>query len=135
MHLKLFLSRYWKSTIWIIIMAYLLFSPSKDLPRMSFLNFKNSDKLIHLFLFMSLEYFLLLERQDAFGKLGLKSIIIVSLLVIVYGGFSEIIQLLLVKSRTGSWLDFLADFVGVVFAYSIFHLHSRITNRSTHLNA
>ena len=135
MDFKILAKRYWKSTVCVIIIAYLLFTPAKDLPKISFLNFKNSDKLIHIFLFLTLEYFLLLERKDAFDKLKYKRIIIVSCFAIFYGGLSEIIQLIFIKSRTGSWLDFLADCIGVVAAYSVFSVNNHITNRSSYPNS
>lgn len=132
MQISIFLKRYWKSSVCIIIIGYLLFTPAKDLPKISFLNFKNSDKLIHIFLFLTLEYFLLIERKDVFDKLKIKTIILISGFAILYGGFSEIIQLLFIKSRSGSWLDFLADCIGVIVAYSVFSIYSRIINRSSY---
>jgi VanZ family protein len=131
MQLTLLAKRYWKSSVCVIIIGYLLFTPAKDLPKISFLNFKNSDKLIHIFLFMTLEYFLLIERKDAFDKLKYRTILKISCFAIFYGGFSEIIQLLLIKSRTGSWFDFLADCIGVIVAYCVFSVYTRVINRSS----
>jgi hypothetical protein len=135
MQILFFLKRHWKTAIWTVIMAILLFTPAKNLPEITFLNFRHSDKLVHFFLFLFLEYFLLLERKETFDKLKPKTILLLSFVAIIYGGSSEIIQLLLIKGRSGSWFDFSADCFGIASAYSIYYLHFRLTNRSSSPNS
>lgn len=45
---------YWRLTIWLIIMTYLLFMPASQLPTKPFLQIPNFDKLVHFGLFFIL---------------------------------------------------------------------------------
>ncbi len=128
MRLGFFFKRYWKTTIWCLIMAYALFTPASKLPRFVFLKFPQSDKLIHISLFMLLEFLLLFETKLSVAELKSKRILLISTSAIIYGGLSEIIQLLFINGRSGSWFDFLADCVGIGLALLIYRSYVRLYN-------
>jgi hypothetical protein len=130
-----YLRRHWKTTIWTIIIAILLFTPSKNLPNFSFLNFKYADKLVHAFLFLCLEYLLLLEYNVSIHHLKVKKIFLLSVVALIYGGSSEIIQLFFINGRSGSLFDFFADCIGILAAFSIYFLYNRFRNASPSLDS
>jgi len=54
-----------------------------------------------------------------------KAIILALVISIAYGGLTELIQEYLIKSRTGDWIDFLADTIGTGLGVLVFYLFFR----------
>ena len=51
-----------------------------------------------------------------------KAIHLAIVISIAYGGLTELMQEYLVPSRTGDWVDFLADGIGTLLGATIFYL-------------
>ena len=51
-----------------------------------------------------------------------KAILLAIVISIAYGGLTELMQEYIVRTRTGDWVDFVADIIGTLLGASIFYL-------------
>lgn len=104
---------YFLVTVWIVIVALLHAIPGSDLPKSSFLDFYQADKLVHALIFAMSFFFIvkLFSRQYYYQK---KRYIIVAL--ILYGLFLECCQGFFFVDRSMDVFDWLADSLGVFMA-------------------
>jgi VanZ family protein len=107
------LKRYWISILVIIAILILCFinPPQMEAPPMT-----NFDKLVHFLMFLGLSGILFFDssfhlKQKVNGWLILGASF---LFPVVFGGGIEIAQEYLTSARTGDWMDFLFDSIGVV---------------------
>ena len=127
---KKFFGRYWKSIAWSLIIAYLLFIPGNDLPHNKFLDsIPHLDKIVHFVLFTILAFLLHVEKKIVRKELNFADHLILILIAVIYGGFTEIIQRLIIFERTGSWFDFLTDLSGIFSGILIFLVFRRSIDR------
>lgn len=117
------LSNYWKSILLICVIFYLSFaSPStfKDIPA-----FEHQDKLAHVLVYMALAAMLIFDYKKSTPKLNVNLFTFVLTCVffpILLGGAIEIVQTLLFYPRTASWLDWLANILGVLMGWAGMHI-------------
>lgn len=112
------LKNYWKSLIIVAVILHLSFaSPSefKQIP-----TFENEDKLVHFLMYAGLAIALIYDYQRAKTN---NSLILYRLICIVFpiflGGIIEILQPIYFAPRTASWLDWVADILGVLAGWLI----------------
>mgnify|MGYP007119858077 FL=1 len=103
---------YWKSFLVISAIAYvcLLREPSMPLPAI-----EGADKWAHTLMYLVLTLVLLWDSKRTGCQPWLLWTIAIAIPVI-YGGFIEIMQDRYCYPRTGDWMDWLADCVGVALA-------------------
>ena len=99
---------YWKSILVLSAIAYLslLREPSISLPYII-----GIDKWIHAIMYLVLTLTLLWDSQQR-PKLWW----IVGVFSAIFGGFIEVLQEQFFYPRTGDWMDWLADCMGVIVA-------------------
>lgn len=99
---------YWKSIVVLSAIAYvsLLREPSISLPYVI-----GMDKWIHAIMYLVLTLTLLWDSQQR-PKLWW----IVGVFSAIFGGFIEVLQEQFFYPRTGDWMDWLADCMGVIVA-------------------
>lgn len=99
---------YWKSIVVLSAIAYisLLREPSISLPYVI-----GMDKWIHAIMYLVLTLTLLWDSQQR-PKLWW----IVGVFSAIFGGFIEVLQEQFFYPRTGDWMDWLADCIGVIVA-------------------
>ena len=99
---------YWKSIVVLSAIAYisLLREPSISLPYVI-----GMDKWIHAIMYLVLTLTLLWDSQQS-PKLWW----IVGVFSAIFGGFIEVLQEQFFYPRTGDWMDWLADCIGVIVA-------------------
>ena len=104
---------------WFFIVALLTLMPGKDVPKVSWLNIPNLDKIVHIFLFGFLTLFFLLPYFKIKGSIQTKKNIFkkLALSIIIWGLIIEIMQEAFVSGRGFEWLDLFADTIGVLGAY------------------
>jgi VanZ family protein len=114
------LKNYWKSLIIVAVILHLSFaSPSefKQIP-----TFENEDKLIHFLMYAGLAIALIYDYNRASSKTN-NSLILYWLVCIFapifLGGIVEILQPIYFAPRTASWLDWVADILGVLAGWLI----------------
>ena len=106
---------YWRSLLVICIIAYgcLLRKPLYMLPPI-----ENGDKWAHWLVFMVLTLVLLWDSKKA-GLQSWRMWVLAMVFPIVYGGFIEILQELYFYPRTGDWVDWLYDTIGMLIGVTI----------------
>ena len=99
---------YWKSILVLSAIAYLslLREPTISLPYVI-----GMDKWIHAIMYLVLTLTLLWDSQQR-PKLWW----IVAVFSAIFGGFIEVLQEQFFYPRTGDWMDWLADCIGVIVA-------------------
>jgi VanZ family protein len=126
----LILKQYWRTEIWSLFIAFLLFTPGNSLPKIGFIHFEHTDKIIHFFLFFVLEFFLLYDKKKYLPHNRFTNIFFMVILAAAYGGFTEIIQSTIIIERKGSLVDFIFDCCGIGSAYIAYYFYERVINRS-----
>jgi len=111
------LKRFWKSLLWAVLVAVVLLLPGEDMPQSRLIQFEHFDKVIHMLLFLILQWLLLrdnIERKPAGAAVF--NLYVLTVMVCFYAASTEIMQLLLTDDRNASVYDFLADMAGVTMA-------------------
>ena len=107
--MKYFIKTYYKAIIWVFVIAYLCFAPADDFKKVH-ITIPHFDKIVHFGMFFILGLFL--EAINSLNKSKIYSIVF-PLIAIIYGGVIEIIQFNCIYSRSGDFIDFLADIIGL----------------------
>ena len=123
------LFKYWKSIIWAIIIAIGLLTPGDKLPKHSFFQFEQMDKVLHLFIFGFLQFLILFDMHLNKVIITRKQIILSVIISIGYGILTEIIQYILISKREGSIFDLFADITGIMLSLGFFFLIQKSINR------
>ena len=124
----MFKSSFWfsfyPSLIWFLIILLGSIQPSPNVKEIEV-----SDKLIHFVFYAVFSFFLFLFSHKTY--LGLDSLIKKWTFVFITGtmvGLSiEFIQYTLIPSRSGEWLDLLANSIGLISMLSTIYLFKRIS--------
>ena len=112
------LFKYWKSIAITGVILYLSFAPPSDFKGIP--TFNNEDKLIHFLMYLALSGLLIVDYTVvSIKKSNLKLMLLCLVSPAVLGGIIEILQPLIAAPRTGSWLDWLADMLGVLAGWWI----------------
>lgn len=107
-----FLAKHWISIPICLVILYLCFMNTQSLPEV---HVSNIDKFVHAIMFLGLSGVIYFENSFYLKKkISLRTIIIYSFLFpTVYGGLIEIGQEYFSSFRTGDWIDFLFDIIGI----------------------
>ncbi len=121
--------KYWKSSVWTIIIILATTLPSSSIPKNSLLQIPHFDKLVHFTLFFVLALFILSERNSLRlqGQLTNRAITFALSISIAYGLIIELLQYFLLPTRSGSLYDFMANVLGGIMAVVLYRLVNRIT--------
>lgn len=119
-----FWSSFYPSLIWVLIILVGSILPSSNVQ-----NIEVSDKLVHFVFYAVFSFFLFLLSHNVI--LGLDTLIKKWIFVFTIGtivGLSiECVQYTLISSRSGEWLDILANSIGLVTTLSSTYLLKRIS--------
>ena len=84
------------------------------------------DKVVHFLMYATFAFLCLWGYRQQFISNGIayqrKALLLAVVISIAYGGITELMQEYLVPSRTGDWIDFLADIAGTLVGAMIFYL-------------
>ena len=105
--------------LWTIIIFVLCCTPGKYVPTAHWLELLSFDKFVHASIFFTLTYMWLLFLFQT-GKISTKTIILVIVCCIAYGGLLEIMQATVFSQRSGDWLDFIANTFGCLMGLWFF---------------
>lgn len=113
---------YWKSIAVIICILYLSFaSPStfKKIP-----TFTYEDKLVHLLMYAGLTFVLIFDfvQTAITNRKKLVFVLICLIFPIVLGGVVEIMQGMFFAPRSPSWIDWIANTIGVFLGWLSFKI-------------
>lgn len=110
---------YLPSLLLAFVIAYGSLKPIGNDSPFKFLDIEISDKILHGSFYFLLAISLLLPIILHNIKIHLKEIIII-LLVFVYGLLMEGIQYFFIESRSGDFLDIIANAAGIILAYFVY---------------
>lgn len=116
---------YYKTTIWVIIMLYLLFTPASGLPKTKLINIPHSDKIIHAGMFAIFVIVFLYDSYKINANLYRRTIFFL-FVCIVFGIFTEYIQYMYIEGRYGNIYDTIADFTGSIIGVTFFFLLKKL---------
>lgn len=113
--MKAVLKYYGTAILWA---SFILIMCSIDLGQVSkaAIFFPGFDKLAHCGFFFVLVIFCCtgLIRQQSHKAISYKSVIIITLTAVLYGGLIELLQLTVFTWRSGEWADLFADAIGAL---------------------
>ena len=113
---------------WSVFIMTVCFLPANDLPKHPFFSELQLDKIVHVFLFFVQGFLLFnpISRYKSTPKKSKLHILFVVLYCLLLGFIIEFIQEFSIESRSGDVFDFLADFFGVVLAFTLFKVKKHI---------
>ncbi len=106
---------FWVALCWTGVVLFFCLAPSNDIPAV---NIPNLDKLVHAFFHFvfTILWFLFFKKQVK-KKNQLKLLVAVVLFSFLFGIGIEILQDQFATSRSGDFLDVLANFFGAIIAF------------------
>ena len=105
----------WKlsAIIYFLFIAVLHLIPGESIPKLSFADLFQLDKLVHLLLFLG-AYLVLVKAMQQYSFKNKRFYIVLT--YFSYAFLMEYMQSTLAANRSGDVLDFVADSVGVIVA-------------------
>jgi VanZ family protein len=122
---------YWKSILVGSLICLILFLPGNKFPKQNLFQIEHLDKIIHAFLFLLLEWFLLYDGKVNMLQKRIRLVLISTSVAVAFGILTEVIQEYFIFERTGSLLDFFADLTGILIGIISYRLLARFINRSS----
>ncbi len=106
--------------------------PGNVLPDVgNFWQWLRPDKIVHLFLYAVFVYLLINNTSKYLGapKLPAKYLTALLLIGIIFGALTEILQVVAFVNRSGSFFDFLANFIGCLSGLGIYLITTKKIQR------
>ncbi len=118
----MFLKYNYGGLLWALLILSLCAIPGSQLPRLSFLDWLRSDKIVHLFLFGVLSFLFLkgFQRQSTFISLHHSPKLYSFFICAAYGIAIELLQEYVFSHRTGEVYDAIADAAGALIGIWIY---------------
>lgn len=81
--------------------------------------FPHADKLIHAIMMGGLFSAIIfdIQRADRSRRVAIRTMLIVAIVIMIFGGLVEVLQMTMDSGRSAELLDLLADWLGVWIAY------------------
>lgn len=116
--LTIFLRQFWPTLIVLAVILYGTLS-SDPMGADSLPLFPHADKLIHAIMMGGLFSAIIfdMQRADRTHRVPVRTMLIVAIVIMVFGGLVEILQMTMDSGRSAELLDLLADWLGVWVAY------------------
>lgn len=106
----------WSFTvIAVMVILYLTLVP-RPLPDNDIRWWKHSDKIAHALMFGFLYMAVYIDCRRQYLKISAVTMAVTALVIIFFGGMTEVLQQIMAMGRGGDVYDWLADVAGVVFA-------------------
>ena len=100
---------------WFAICIYLLTLPGKDVPQISWMDFYQSDKVVHIIMFFMLCFLFSFAIKNFDNKYSL--ILIIAIAGLLFGIAMEFVQKYFIPNRSFEIEDMIADGIGCLIAY------------------
>lgn len=115
-----FLFFYYKSLVVFLLIFIASIISADKVQKVSWFQFPNFDKLIHLGMYFSFSFVLILDLFKAKPEFSTSKIYFISALIaLIYGGLLEILQETFTKTRSADIFDFLFNVIGVILAVGL----------------
>ncbi len=118
----MFWRRFWPAVLWSIVIMFLMGLPGDVFPEIvSFWDWLSPDKIVHLFVFGTLSFLILLGLRDEYdGAKRSKYVVIAVSLTVFYGVLTELLQYYVFVGRSGNIYDAIADALGALLGWLLF---------------
>ncbi len=114
-HLKNRFLQFIPGIIWFAICFYLLTIPGKEIPQISWMDFYQADKLVHIVMFFTLCFLFSFAIRDSYEKYSL--VLIITIIGLLFGIAMEFVQKYFIPNRTCDIDDMIADGMGCLISY------------------
>jgi VanZ family protein len=118
----IFFKNFWLFSAWLIFILYLSFAPLSNWPQPSLFDKIYMDKVVHVFMYCLLTFFLLrsIARQQKNGLLRYEQVVAIVIFCAGLGIVIEFLQPVLTMYRKFEWMDMVANATGAVSGWFIF---------------
>jgi VanZ family protein len=126
-----FITSFWKTIIWTCVVLFLSLSSGESLPLPFQSMFPHIDKAVHFIMYFVFALVLIHDSQH-YSRIRLNhgQIILISVLIVIcWGGFLEILQLIPRIRRHSDFFDFLANSAGAVVASLLYGIFEPLLNK------
>jgi VanZ family protein len=121
-----FVKKYYRTIMVSLLIFYLSTVSGEKLSKVSLITIPHIDKIVHLLMYLTLSVTVSYEIVRNKEKISLqKTLIIIVLFAILYGGAMELIQAYFTKTRTGDWVDFGFNVIGASLCIPFFLIYKR----------
>ncbi len=112
----MFLKRFWPALSWAAVIMLLIGLPGDVFPEIvSFWDWLGPDKIVHLIIFGTLSFLIMLGFRETIYKKGKIKYALISLFITaLYGVITELLQYYVFIGRSGNVYDALADIFGAI---------------------
>jgi len=100
-----------------LIILYLSLANSRSFDKVPLFEIPYLDKMVHFAMYFGLMLVIIFENRKSITNT--RQLMLISIIPLVYGSVLEILQAVLTNTRSGSFLDALADGAGVFAAVLI----------------
>ncbi len=116
------LKGYWPALAWSLIILLLTGLPGNFFPEIkSFWEWLSPDKVVHLVMFGTLSFLILLGYREKYEKGNRTKLVLTAVIIsILYGILTELLQRYIFVGRSGNLFDALADAVGALLGWWLF---------------
>lgn len=110
--------------LWAVFILMLIGLPGKNIPNLSLWVLLTPDKIFHTLIFSVFTLLLTIgfAKQHSFYFLFTHSKTASLLIGIVYGGITEMLQMIVFTERTADVMDFLANSIGCILGIGFFRI-------------
>ncbi|MGB4414614.1 MAG: VanZ family protein [Paludibacter sp.] len=120
---------YWKSTLTLLAILYLSFTPTSEFNKLPPIKIEYLDKIVHVVLYSFFTFILVTDFSKNTRVIkNRRNYFIFSCIVfpLLFGAFVEIAQELWFYPRSAEWIDWFADILGVSIGLIVMCLFKKI---------
>ena len=110
---------YLPAIFWFVFILFATLSNVSTLEALNWKNFFSYDKPIHMILFGTQAYLVVLGAHKNAFTISSKFNLLVCLITALFGASIEYLQILLTTSRSFDYIDMLANAIGALIAYFV----------------
>lgn len=113
------LKKFTLAILWFLMVTVLLTLPGKDIPKISFLEAINFDKVVHIGLFCGLVFLFYwpVSKTDLSSSTKKSILLKIALAALAYGIIMEFVQKYFIPNRSCDVSDMIADGIGGFLPY------------------
>ncbi len=100
-----------------VIIVYLSLSDADSFDKVSFLNFRGVDKIVHFGMYFAFMSVIVFENRKNIGKVNI--LFLIALIPFCFGAIMEVLQQWLTVNREGSVTDLLFNLAGILLSIMI----------------
>jgi len=119
----MFLRRTWPAFSWALFILIICGVPGRDIPKLSFLEWLQPDKIVHLGVYAVLCFLFIkgFSAQDQYHSLKISARLWSVIICVLYGCLIEVLQSYVFIERSGDVRDAIANSIGTLIGLWIYN--------------